>query len=188
MIGMGDVTQILSKIEYGDPSAAEQLLPLIYDELRGLAAVRMAHESPDHTLQPTALVHEAYLRLVDVEKAQHWESKGHFFSAASEAMRRILVDAARRKSSIKRGGEFKRPRTVSLDEIETEFSDDLLAVDEALTDLARHNRQAAELVKLRVFGGLSAEEAASLLGLSPRSAARRWAYARAWLIRETLKT
>jgi RNA polymerase sigma factor (TIGR02999 family) len=185
---MGDVTQILSKIEYGDPSAAEQLLPLIYDELRGLAAVRMANESPDHTLQPTALVHEAYLRLVDVEKAQHWDSRGHFFSAASEAMRRILVDAARHKRSIKRGGEFSRPKSVSLDEIETEYSDDILALDEALTELGQHNGQAAELVKLRVFGGLSAEESAALLGLSPRTAARRWAYARAWLIRETLMT
>ena len=186
---MSDVTRILSMIESGDQQAPEELLPLVYDELRKLAAVRMAQENPDHTLQATALVHEAYVRLVDVKKAQHWDSRGHFFSAAAEAMRRILVDEARRKNSVKRGGDYKRLKSDDLAHAAAagEFTDDLLAVDEALSELGRHDSQAAELVKLRVFAGLSPEQAASLLKLSPRSAARRWAYARAWLIRETLK-
>lgn len=178
---MTDVTQILSLIEEGDPSAAEQLLPLVYDELRNLAAAKMAQESSDHTLQATALVHEAYVRLVDVERAQHWDSRGHFFAAAAEAMRRILVENARRKRRIKHGGELVR---VELEQNEPQniSSDDLiLAVDESLEALAEQNAQAAELVKLRYFAGLMLPEAAEALGVSPRTAHRLWSYAKAWL-------
>ncbi len=178
---MTNVTRILSAIEQGDPSAAEQLLPLIYDELRKLAAAKMARENPDQTLQATALVHEAYVRLVDVEKAQHWDSRGHFFSAAAEAMRRILVENARRKRRAKHGGEHAR---VDFDENEPPAakSDDLvLAVDQSLDGLTQQNAQVAELVKLRYFAGLTLPQAAEALGVSPRTADRLWAYAKAYL-------
>jgi RNA polymerase sigma factor (TIGR02999 family) len=179
---MSEVTRILSAIEQGDPHAAEQLLPLVYDALRKLAAERMAQEKPGQTLQATALVHEAYLRLVDVERAQHWNSRGHFFAAAAEAMRRILVENARRKQSKKRGGDRVR---LDLDQlaVTSEPSDDVLDIDAALAGLANADPQAAELVKLRYFAGLSIPQAAAALGVSPRSADFLWAYARAWLLR-----
>jgi RNA polymerase sigma factor (TIGR02999 family) len=180
---MTDVTSILSAIEHGDPHAAEQLLPLVYDELRKLAAERMAQEKPGQTLQATALVHEAYLRLVDVEKAQHWNSRGHFFGAAAEAMRRILVDNARRKQSKKRGGGRVRVDLNQLPAATPERIDDVLDIDAALVGLANADPQAAELVKLRYFAGLSIPKAAAALGVSPRSADLLWAYARAWLLR-----
>ena len=178
---MSDVTHILSAIEQGDPSAAEQLLPLVYEELRKLAAQKLAQEKPGQTLQATALVHEAYLRLVDVEKAQHWQSRGHFFAAAAEAMRRILVEQARRKGSVKHGG--KRVR-IDLDEalvLGAEPRHDILEVNELLEQLAGADPQAAALVKLRFFAGLTGDEAAEVLGMSPRSIDLLWAYARAWL-------
>ena len=178
---MSNVTRILLDIEQGDPSAAEQLLPLVYEELRKLAAQRMAQESPDHTLQATALVHEAYLRLVDAEKAQHWDSRGHFFAAAAEAMRRILIESARRKQRLKRGGQLSR---MDLDQVEIATStspDELLAIDDALGQLASEDAKAAELVKLRFFAGLSIEQAARAIGISRSSAYEQWAYARAWL-------
>src|SRR5215468_10931364 len=160
---MTEVTRILSAIEQGDPHAAEQLLPLVYDELRKLAAAKLAQERPGQTLQATALVHEAYLRLVDVAKAQHWDSRGHFFAAAAEAMRRILVDNARRKDRPKHGGSRRR---VALDDVAAAAdapADDLLALDEALTKLAAQDPAAADLVKLRFFGGLTMPEAAKVL-------------------------
>lgn len=175
---MNDVTRILSIIEQGDPSASQQLLPLVYEELRKLAAARMAQESPDHTLQATALVHEAYLRLVDGEKAQHWNSQGHFFGAAAEAMRRILVDQARGKQAHKRGG---RGRRVSLDAAEAGFTspaDEILDIDEALTRLATEDPNAARLIQLRYFAGLSIEDAAELVGISRSTAYEHWSYAR----------
>ena len=178
---MADVTRILSAIEDGDTQAAQQLLPLVYDELRKLAAQKMAQEKPGHTLQATALVHEAYIRLVDVDKAQHWDSRGHFFAAAADAMRRILVENARRKRRAKHGGEHAR---VDFDENEPQASssDDLvLAVDQSLDALAEQNAQAAQLVKLRYFAGLTLPQAAEALGVSPRTADRLWAYAKAWL-------
>jgi RNA polymerase sigma factor (TIGR02999 family) len=178
---MGEVTRILSAIEGGDQSAAGELLPLVYDELRRLAAQKMAQEAPGHTLQATALVHEAYLRLVDVDEAQHFNSRGHFFAAAAEAMRRILVDSARRKHSHKRGGRQQR---VSLEEaipLNEQPGDDLLALDEALTRLAREDPVKAELVKLRYFAGLSVEQTAEALGISRATADRYWAYAKVWL-------
>jgi RNA polymerase sigma factor (TIGR02999 family) len=178
---MSEVTRILSAIEQGDPSAAEQLLPLVYDELRQLAAQKLAHEKPGQTLQATALVHEAYLRLVDVDKAQHWQSRRHFFIAAAEAMRRILVENARRKRSVKHGGQRVR---VDLDKallVGEKPAPDLIDLDELLNQLAGVNPRAAELVKLRFFAGLTGEQAAETLGMSPRSADLLWAYARAWL-------
>jgi RNA polymerase sigma factor (TIGR02999 family) len=178
---MSDVTHILSAIEQGDPHAANQLLPLVYDELRKLAAERMAGERPGQTLQATALVHEAYLRLVDVKQAQHWNSRGHFFAAAAEAMRRILVDAARRKRSAKHGGQRAR---IDLDEaliVGDGPRHDLLDLDELLDQLAGADPRAAELVKLRFFAGLTGDQAAEVLGIAPRSADLLWAYARAWL-------
>lgn len=178
---MTDVTRILSAIEDGDPSAAEQLLPLVYDELRKLAAAKMDQEKPGQTLQATSLVHEAYMRLVDVEKVEHWDSRGHFFAAAAEAMRRILVENARRKGRVKHGGEHAR---VDFDEdvVQTGLSDNLvLAVDESLDALAEQNAQAAELVKLRYYAGLTLPQAAETLGVSPRTSGRLWAYAKAWL-------
>lgn len=182
--GMGDVTQILSKIECGDPSAAEDLLPLIYDELRRLAAAKMAHESPDHTLQATALVHEAYIRLVDVNQARHWKSRSHFFCTAAEAMRRILITSARRRRCEKRGGG-QPSIELSIDDIAAPAqSDRLLALDDTLTRLAERHPLKAELVKLRYFAGFSVEEAAAALEISPATAGRYWAYARAWLQHE----
>jgi RNA polymerase sigma factor (TIGR02999 family) len=163
---MTEVTQILSQIEQGDPSAAEQLLPLVYDELRKLASARLAQEKPGQTLQATALVHEAYLRLVDVDRAQHWDSRRHFFTAAAESMRRILVEKARRKGRLKRGGNLNR---VPLDqaEVNVEISQlDLLALDEALAKLASESPERAKIVRLRFFAGLSHEEVAELLGVS----------------------
>jgi len=180
---MNDVTRILSAIEQGDPHAAEQLLPLVYDELRRLAAEKMAQERPGQTLQATALVHEAYLRLVDVEKARHWKGRNHFFAAAAEAMRHILVDRARRKRSRKRGGERARVAFNEATLTAAEDSAEVLAVDEALAGLAAADARAAELVKLRYFAGLSMPEAAEALNISPRSADRLWAYAPAWLRR-----
>src|SRR5262245_46155794 len=180
---MSEVTRILSAIEHGDPSAAEHLLPLVYDELRRAAAQRLADEKPGQTLEATALVHEAYLRLVDQEQAQHWNSRGHFFAACAEAMRRILVDNARRKQSQKRGGDRAR---LDLDQFAAATSDrldDVLDIDAALVGLAEADPQAAELVKLRYFAGLSIPQAAAALGVSPRSADFLWAYARAWLLR-----
>ena len=181
---MSDVTQILSAIEQGDPQAAKQLLPLVYDELRKLAAQRTANEKPGQTLQATALVHEAYIRLVDNEKAQHWDSRRHFFAAAAEAMRRILVDAARRKRRLKRGSERQR---LDLDALEITVeapSADMIALDEALSRLNQQKPVEAELVKLRYFGGLSVDEAARVLEVSSATGDRKWAYARAWLYRE----
>ena len=177
---MTDVTQILSEIEHGDPAAAERLLPLVYEELRKLAAAKLANEKPGQTLQATALVHEAYLRLVDTEKVRAWNSKGHFFAAAAEAMRRILVDNARRKQSIKGGGEHVR---VELDDhlVTTGRPIDLIALDEAMDKLAKQDARKAELVKLRFFGGLSIREAAVALGISESTADADWAFAKAWL-------
>jgi RNA polymerase sigma factor (TIGR02999 family) len=178
---MTGVTQILAQIEHGDDAAVAQLLPLVYDELRKLAAARLAHEKPGHTLQATALVHEAFLRLVDVEKAQRWNSRGHFFAAAAEAMRRILINRARDKKRLKRGGNMQR---IDLEKCELAIDtpvDDLLAIDEAITRLAEENQACADLVKLRFFAGLSLREAATSLGVSASTADRYWAYARAWL-------
>ena len=181
---MNDVTRILSAIEQGDPSSAAKLLPLVYDELRKLAAQKMAQENPGHTLQATALVHEAYVRLVDRDQPQRWDSRGHFFAAAAEAMRRILVDSARRRASLKRGGQISRE---PLDEsviVAPGISDDILALDEALTKLAASDPNAANLVKLRFFTGLTIKQAAEFLGIPSRTADDVWAYARAWLLRE----
>lgn len=181
---MTEVTQILSQIEQGDPSAAEQLLPFVYDELRRLASARLAQEKPGQTLQATALVHEAYLRLVEVDTAQHWDSRRHFFSAAAEAMRRILVEKARRKGRLKRGGNLDR---VPLDQVEIEVETsqlDLLALDEALAKLASESPERAEIVRLRFFAGLSHEEVAELLGVSVVTVKRHWRYARVWLLRQ----
>jgi RNA polymerase sigma factor (TIGR02999 family) len=181
---MSDVTRILSAIEQGDPNAADQLLPLVYDELRKLAAQKLAQEKPGQTLEATALVHEAYLRLVDVEQAQHWDSRGHFFAAAAEAMRRILVERARRKGRIRHGGGLRRANLFDQEEPAPADDEQILLLDEALTRLAAARPQAAELVKLRFFSGLTVEQAASILDLSPRTARRLWVFARAWLRRE----
>jgi RNA polymerase sigma factor (TIGR02999 family) len=181
---MNDVTRILSAIEQGDPHAAEQLLSLVYDELRALAARKLAQEKPGQTLQATALVHEAYLRLVDVERAQYWDNRGHFFAAAAEAMRRILIDQARRKRSEKHGGSMRR---VELDGgallagPEDPAAEDLLALDEALAQFEIEDPLKARLVKLRYFAGLSLQEAAKALGISAATAKRHWIYARSWL-------
>ena len=178
---MNEVTRILSAIEQGDPQAAQQLLPLVYEELRQLAAQKLASEKPGQTLQATALVHEAYLRLVDVDKAQSWDSRRHFFAAAAEAMRRILVEKARRKRSVKHGGQHAR---MDLDEalvVADQPRADLLELDELLEQLAGADPRAAELVKLRFFGGLTGDQTAEVLGISPRAADLLWAYARAWL-------
>jgi len=181
---MHEVTRILSAIEQGDPQASEQLLPLVYDELRRLAAEKMAQERPGQTLQATALVHEAYIRLVDVERAQHWDSRGHFFAAAAEAMRRILVKSARQKKSQKRGGHCCRA-DIDLEEIAAdEKRDKLLALDEALCRFTTIAPLKAVLVKLRYYGGMTGREAAQALGISEATADRHWAYARAWLQRE----
>jgi RNA polymerase sigma factor (TIGR02999 family) len=178
---MSEVTRILHALKHGDPDAAGRLLPLVYDELRRLAARQLAREKPGQTLQATALVHEAYLRLAGKDAPQGWDSRGHFFAAAAEAMRRILVENARRKKRQKRGGDLRRV-DLPLDEAASAArSDDLLALDEALELLAREDPQKAELVKLRFFAGLSVEEAARCLGISRATADRYWAYARAWL-------
>jgi len=184
---MSEVTRILSAIEQGDPQASEQLLPLVYHELRALAAQKLAQEKPGQTLQATALVHEAYVRLVDVNKAQQWNSRGHFFAAAAEAMRRILVDQARRKQADKHGGGRLRvdlPEDLAGPEAR---SGDLVALDEALSRLESHDRDAARLVKLRYFAGLSHQDAAEALGISRGAADRLWALGRAWLFRQLSK-
>ena len=180
---MTDLTCILSAIEQGDPKAPEQLLPLVYDELRKLAAQRLAHESPGQTLQATALVHEAYLRLIGSETPS-WSSRGHFFAAAAEAMRRILIENARRKLTEKHGGGLNRIELDGLDLPAAAPSEDILAVDEALAKLATEDPTKAELVKLRYFGGLSVEDAGRVLGISRATADRYWAYARVWLFGE----
>jgi RNA polymerase sigma factor (TIGR02999 family) len=180
---MNDVTRILSAIEQGDPHAAEQLLPLVYEELRKLAAAKLAQEQPGQTLQATALVHEAYLRLVDVEKAQAWNGCGHFFAAAAEAMRRILVEQARRRAAVKRGGQAEREALNPSELAAPAPEEHLLAVHDALDDFARTDAEAATLVKLRFFAGMTMTEAADALGMSVRSAQDLWAYARSWLRR-----
>ncbi len=178
---MSDVTQILFAIEQGDPNAPEQLLPIVYDELRKLAAVKLARENSGQTLQPTALVHEAYLRLVDGERAQEWDSCGHFFAAAAEAMRRILIDNARRKKSARHGGALVRHPLTDRDARQESDDDRLLALDEALSELLKEKPEIGRLVELRYFGGLTIEQAAAALNISPRSANRYWTYAKAWL-------
>lgn len=181
---MSDVTQLLEAIDAGDPKAPMQLLPLVYDELRRLAAARLARERCDHTLNATALVHEAYVRLVDQSSPPMFQNRRHFFGAAAEAMRRILVESARRKRSQKKGGGLARTDLDPEKIAAPERSDDLIALDEALTRFSESDPEAAELVKLRYFAGLPLEEAADLLGISKRTAERLWAFARAWLHRE----
>jgi RNA polymerase sigma factor (TIGR02999 family) len=184
---VSDVTQILHAIEQGDAKATDELLPLVYQELRRLAALKMANEASGHTLQPTALVHEAYLRLAGTSQAQQWDGRGHFFAAAAEAMRRILVDRARSKQALKRGGDLQR---VDLDEVELASpmpDDELLALDEALDRLSTVDTRAAEMVKLCFFVGLTQEEAARELGVSLATVERIWGFARAWLLREVRK-
>lgn len=181
---MSDVTQLLDAAAAGDRRAAADLLPLVYDELRKLAAARMANESPDQTLQPTALVHEAYLRLLGPADANRWEHRGHFFAAAAEAMRRILVEAARRKQRGKHGGDLTRVTLEDAEPAAPDLRHDLVALDVALTRLEAEDPQAAKLVELRHFTGLSVAEAAQTLGISPRTADRVWSFARAWLHRE----
>jgi RNA polymerase sigma factor (TIGR02999 family) len=181
---MSEVTRILSAIEQGDPSAADRLLPLVYDELRKLAAQRLAQEKPGQTLEATALVHEAYLRLVDEDQAQHWNSRGHFFAAAAEAMRRILVEGARRKARPKHGGGRRRQEMHPDLVAAPEPDEDLLALDAALAQLARIDPLKARLVELRYFAGMTGDQAALALGISPRTADRHWVFARAWLRRE----
>jgi RNA polymerase sigma factor (TIGR02999 family) len=178
---MSEVTRILSGIEQGDPSAAEQLLPFVYDELRKLAAERMAQEKPGQTLQATALVHDAYLRLVDVEKAQHWNSRGHFFAAAAEAMRRILIENARRKKTEKHGGNRQRLDLADIEVLAIDDAERWLLLDDALTQFANEDSSAAQVAKLRLFGCLTVEEIAEVLGIARASAFRHWTYARAWL-------
>jgi RNA polymerase sigma factor (TIGR02999 family) len=180
---MSEVTRLLTGIEQGDPRAAEQLLPLVYDELRQLAAQKLAGEAPGQTLQATALVHEAYLRLVGGEQAPDWHGRGHFFAAAAEAMRRILVEAARRRGRLKRSGGLHRQDLRANEPAVEGPGADVLAVDEALADLAREHPEKAEPVKLRYFAGLTLAEAAAALGVSAATADRRWRYARAWLAR-----
>jgi RNA polymerase sigma factor (TIGR02999 family) len=181
---MHQVTQILSAIEQADPHAAGELLPLVYDELRKLAAQKLTQEAPGQTLQATALVHEAYLRLVDVDKVPHWDSRGHFFAAAAEAMRRILIDSARRKQAERHGGGWHRHELLEAELAIDSTSDELFAVDEAIAKLAAEEPEIARLVELRFFAGLTLAEAARCLGTSVRTAHRHWAYARAWLRRE----
>ena len=183
----GEITLLLRRAESGDASAAEQILPLVYDELRKLAASKMARESPGQTLQPTALVHEAWLRLGG-EAQQRWENRAHFFGAAAEAMRRILVDNARRKRRDKHGGGLRRVKWENLDMAITSDSETVLAVSEALDRLAQHDPVGTKLIELRFFAGLSNVEAARVLGLAERTAKRTWAYARAWLRKELTKS
>jgi RNA polymerase sigma factor (TIGR02999 family) len=185
---VNDVSQILCAIEQGDSHATEQLLPLVYDELRRLAARKLAQESPGQTLEATALVHEAYMRLVDVDKTQTWETRGHFFAAAAEAMRRILLNRARDKKRLKRGGGRRK---LDLNQIEIALdtpSGDLIALDDALEKLAQEDKLCADLVKLRFFAGLKLGEAAASLGIPRRTADRYWSFARAWLFEELRRT
>ncbi len=181
---MSEVTQILSAIDEGDARASAKLLPLVYEELRRLAAAKMAHEPVGGTLQATALVHEAYLKLVDGDASLRWDSRGHFFAAAAEAMRRILVDQARRRQSVKRGGNLKRADVLDSLIAAPEISEHLLTIDEALEKLSQSEPQAAELVKLKYFGGMTLRDAAKFLDIPPRTADQVWAYSRAWLFRE----
>ncbi|MDG1895299.1 MAG: sigma-70 family RNA polymerase sigma factor [Fuerstiella sp.] len=181
---MNDVTQILARVKQGNAVAAEELLPLVYDELRKLAAQRMSHENPGQTLQATALVHEAYLRLVNVDESQHWDSRGHFFAAAAESMRRILVENARRKNRIKRGGDLQRQELLDVSIDASEIHEDLIELDAALDRLKTVDPKAVELVHLRYFVGVTVPDAAQMLGISARSADRLWAFARAWLHQE----
>jgi RNA polymerase sigma factor (TIGR02999 family) len=178
---MSRITQILSAIEAGDPQSVEQLLPLVYDELRALAAYQMARESPGQTLQPTALVHEAYVRLVDQEQLQRWNSRGHFFAAAAEAMRRILVEHARHKGTVKAGGDRRRQDLADIEGPAAESDVDLLALNEALEKLEREDKRKAQVVKLRFFAGLTIKETAQALGISESTADSDWAFARCWL-------
>jgi len=186
ILAMSDVTQILSQIESGDPSAAEQLLPLVYDELRKLAAAKLANEKPGQTLQATALVHEAYIRLVDVEKAQHWDSRGHFFAAAAEAIRRILIEQARKKRGPKAGGNHRRIEISQVEPAMAEPHWDYVELSEALDKLESRDPRAASLVKLRFFAGLTIEQAAQSLGVSAATAKNDWTYAKNWLRAELL--
>lgn len=181
---MSDVTRILAAIEQGDQRASAELLPLVYDELRRLAAVELRGEASGNTLQPTALVHEAYLRLVDQDSEPHWNHRGHFYAAAAEAMRRILVESARRKQTLKRGGERERVSLDAVDPAAPQRHPDLLELDEALARLEESRPQVARLVSLRYFGGLTMEQAAQALRVPLRTAERDWAYARAWLLAE----
>jgi RNA polymerase sigma factor (TIGR02999 family) len=185
---MSDVTRLLDAAAAGDPTAAADLLPLVYTELRKLAAQRLAAEKPGHTLQATALVHEAYLRLVGSDPEQPWDGRGHFFAAAAEAMRRILVDAARRKNAEKHGGGLRRHDANEVPVAAPEPEEDLVALDEALTRFAEIEPQKAELVKLRYFAGLTIEQAAEALGISPATAKRHWTYSRAWLFQQVSGT
>jgi RNA polymerase sigma factor (TIGR02999 family) len=180
---MSEVTRILSAIEHGEPRAAEELLPLVYDELRRLAAQKLAAEKPGQTLQATALVHEAYLRLVGPQPAQEWDSRGHFFAAAAEAMRRILVDNARRKQRIKHGGQLRRVGEEALNFAAEEPVEDLLSIDGLLDELTAADPQAGQVVKLHFFAGLTLDDAAGVLRISSRTVYRDWAFARAWLAR-----
>src|SRR5499425_2338220 len=184
---MSQVTQILEAIEAGDKLAAEKLLPLVYDHLRRVAAEQMAREKPGQTLQATALVHEAYVRLVDVDRAQQWNSRGHFFAACAEAMRRILIESARSKAREKRGGDWQRVDFEELDVATSVSPDQLVALDDALTRLEGLDSLAGKLVQLRYFAGLALDQAAAALGISTATAYRHWAYARAWLRNELLK-
>jgi RNA polymerase sigma factor (TIGR02999 family) len=184
---MSDVTRILEQIERGDGVATERLLPLVYDELRRLASAQMGKERPGQTLQATALVHEAYLRLVDVERAQQWKSRGHFFAAAAQAMRRVLIEHARGKHREKRGGDWKRVDFENLDPASSVTPDQLVALDDALVRLSSLDKVAGELVLLRYFAGLSLAEAAEVAGVSTATAYRHWSYARAWLSCELRK-
>jgi RNA polymerase sigma factor (TIGR02999 family) len=181
---MTDVTQILSEIEHGDPAAAERLLPLVYEALRQLATRKLADEKAGQTLQATALVHEAYVRLVDGVKVQNWNSRGHFFMAAAEAMRRILIENARRKQQVGRGGDRRRIALGKIEVLADARSEELLALDESLGRLELHDADAAKLVKLRYFAGMSMSQAAEALGISLRTAERNWTYARSWLHRD----
>jgi RNA polymerase sigma factor (TIGR02999 family) len=181
---MNEITQVLERIQKGEPSAAEALLPLVYEELRKLAAQKMAQEKPGQTLQATALVHEAYLRLVDVEQRQQWDGRGHFFAAAAEAMRRILVERARQKKALKHGGGRHRRDADTVALVAPQGNDDVVAIDEALARLAALDPVKAELVKLRYFAGLTIEECAEALGISCATAKRYWAYSRVWLFEQ----
>lgn len=181
---MTDVTQVLAQIEQGDPAAADRLLPLVYKELRKLAAQRLSSERPGQTLQATALVHDAYLRLVDTERVQHWNGRGHFFAAAAEAMRRILIENARKKGRVKHGGKLRRIDLDDADLVSQSSPEQLLHLDEAISKLSQHDEIASRLVEIRYFSGLSISQAAAILNIDPSTAYRHWKYARAWLYRE----